>query len=85
MSKRLQVLLEDIEMAGLRAAAEGQQMTVAEWVRQALRKAMREQPVYDVRKKIEVVREAARHNYPAGEMDDMLREIDRGRQDGLEP
>lgn len=79
------MLLEDIEMAGLRAAAEGQQMTVAEWVRQALRKAMREQPVYDVRKKIEVVREAARHNYPAGEMDDMLREIDRGRQDGLEP
>ena len=85
MSKRLQVILEDAEMEGVRRVAGSQHMTVAEWVRQALRRAMKEQPLYDATKKIQVVREAARHSYPAGEIDDMLGEIARGQQVGLEP
>ncbi len=37
MSRRLQVLLEDAELRELPRAARAGRMTVAEWVRQALR------------------------------------------------
>ena len=84
MSKRLQVILEDGEMADLRRTARTQQLTVAEWVRQALRKAVREQPIYATGKKIQVVREAVRHTYPIGDIEEMLGEIARGQQNGLD-
>ncbi|HEX6314756.1 MAG TPA: hypothetical protein VFZ73_07850 [Gemmatimonadaceae bacterium] len=45
MSKRLQVLLEESELAEIRRAARLSRMTVAEWVRQALRRARREEPM----------------------------------------
>lgn len=81
MSKRLQVLLDDEEMAEVQEVAEACHLSVAEWVRQSLRQARREQPIYDSRTKIEVVREAVRHQYPAGEIGDMLGEIARGATD----
>ena len=64
--------------------AKNQQLTVAEWVRQALRKALWEQPIYATRKKIQVVREAVRHTYPIGDIEEMLGEIARGQQNGLD-
>ena len=78
MSTRLQVLLEDDEMAEVREVARAHHLTVAEWVRQALRQAKQEQPLYSAGTKIQVVREAARHKYPTGDIDDMLGEIARG-------
>jgi len=78
MSKRLQVLLDEHEMADLKRTAAAQHMTVAEWVRQALRKAQRERPVYEISRKIQVVREATKNNYPTGDIDEMLNDINRG-------
>lgn len=78
MSKRLQVLLDEAEMREIKRAAKLQRMTVAEWVRQALRAARRREPSTDARKKIEAVRTAARHSFPTGDVSQMLREIEQG-------
>ena len=75
MSKRLQVILDDKEMRDIHRTAKRQQMTVAEWVRQALRTARREVPLTDANKKLGVVRATARHDFPTGDIDQMLREI----------
>lgn len=84
MSTRLQVVIDDAELAEIQRVARAQHTTVSEWARQALRAARREQPVYDVSTKIQVVREAARHTYPTGDVDDMLGDIARGSTDGVE-
>jgi len=78
MSKRLQVLLEDREFREIRRIASGKRMTVAEWVRQALRAASRREPLGDADKKLGIVRAAARHAFPVGEIGDVLAEIERG-------
>lgn len=78
MSKRLQVLLEEAEMADVRRAARRQRMTTAEWVRQALRAARRAAPEGDPKKKLAVVRIAARHSFPSADIDEMLAQIERG-------
>lgn len=78
MSKRLQVLLEEAEMAEIRRAARLSRMTVAEWVRQALKRARKEEPVTDTKRKLAVVREAVRGSYPTADIDQMLAEIERG-------
>jgi hypothetical protein len=77
MSKRLQVLLGDAEFADIRRAARLNRMTVAEWVRQALRRARREEPTTDPRRKLAAVREGARASYPSPDIDQMLAEIER--------
>lgn len=83
MSQRLQVLLEESEFAEIRRAARRERMTVAEWVRQALRRARQAVPSGDPQRKLGVVREAARHAYPTAEMPRMLEEIEQGyRGDG---
>ena len=79
MSKRLQIVLDDEELARIREVAEAKHLTVAEWVRQALRAARQQAPVYDIEKKLQVVREAAGHTYPTADVDDMLDEISRGQ------
>jgi len=80
MSKRLQVILDDKEMREIQRTAQRQKMTVAEWVRQALRAARRQVPVTDTRKKLGVIRTAAQQGFPTGDIDQMLREIDQGYQ-----
>ena len=78
MSKRLQVLLPDRELAEIRQSARKQQMTMAEWVRQALRAARRIEPRVATRKKLDVVRAASRHAFPSPDVDQMIDEIERG-------
>ena len=78
MSKRLQVLLEESEFAEIRRAARLSRMTVADWVRQALRRARKEEPMTDAKRKVAVVREAARGAYPTADINQMLSEIERG-------
>jgi predicted 2-oxoglutarate/Fe(II)-dependent dioxygenase YbiX len=78
MSKRLQVLLDDAELREIQRMARAQRMTVAEWVRQALRAARRREPLGDVDKKIAVVRAAARHAFPTGDIEQILSEIEWG-------
>lgn len=78
MSKRLQVLLDEVEFQELRRAARRQRMTVAEWVRQALRGARRREPGRSADHKLDAVRAASRHELPTAEIGQMLKEIESG-------
>jgi hypothetical protein len=78
MSKRLQVILKDPEYREIQRAARSQRMSIAEWVRRALDLARSQEPAGGVSKKIEVIRAAARHEYPVSDIDGMLAEIERG-------
>jgi hypothetical protein len=78
VTKRLQVLLEESELREIRRIARAHRMTVAEWVRQALRVACRREPLGDAPKKLAVVRAGARHSFPTGEIGQVLAEIERG-------
>jgi hypothetical protein len=78
MSKRLQVLLDEAELRELRRAARAHGVTVAAWVRQALQSARRQQPLEAAAKKLAAVRAATGHALPTADIDQMLREIERG-------
>jgi hypothetical protein len=81
MSKRLQVLLDESELREIRHVARRHRMTVAEWVRQALRTARRSAPRSDASKKLQVVRAASEHAFPTADIDEMLRQLERGYLD----
>ena len=78
MTTRMQVLLEDDEFAEIREVAKRHRMTVAEWVRQALRRARRDEPSGDPRKKLAAIHAAGRGDYPTADIDQMLVEIEGG-------
>lgn len=78
MSKRLQVLLEDSEYARFSAQAGLRGLSLAEWVRHALRAASREEPQGSVSKKIAAIRASARYEFPTADIDRMLDEISAG-------
>jgi len=78
MTKRLQVLLDDVELAQIQELARRRRQTTAAWVRDALRKA-REETVYpDAARKLRAVREASAFSYPVADIEPMLDEIERG-------
>ena len=78
MTKRLQVLLEDDELAEIQELARRRRQTTAAWVREALRKA-REETVYpDAVRKLRAVREASAFAYPVADIEPLLDEIDLG-------
>ncbi len=78
MSKRLQVIIKDPEYREIQRVARSRHMSVAAWVRQALELARREEPIGAVVKKLEAVRLATQHQFPSGEIDEMLAEIEAG-------
>lgn len=78
MSKRLQVLLEDSELREIKRVAAQHRMTVAEWVRQALRQARAGVSTIPIERKLMVVREAMGHAYPTADIEQMNAEIERG-------
>lgn len=78
MAKRLQVILQDPEYREIQRAARSRQMSIAEWVRQALALARRREPVGDLGKKLEIIRAAAKHEFPTADIDTMLSEIEKG-------
>lgn len=53
-------------------------MTLAEWVRQALRRAGREEPLGSTDRKLAAVRTAAHHRFPTADIDQMLAEMASG-------
>jgi hypothetical protein len=81
MSKRLQVLLDEAELREIQRLARRKRVTVADWVREALRAARRSEGARAPGRKLEAIRQAVRHRYPAGDVDQMLREIERGYLD----
>jgi hypothetical protein len=78
MSKRLQVILGDAELRDIQRAARARRMTVAEWVRQALRAARRREPAADAGKKLARLRAATRHQFPTADIEQVLEEIELG-------
>jgi len=80
MAKRLQVILQDAEYRALQRAARSRHMSIAEWVRQALESARRQEPAGSVSRKLEAVRTATAHEFPVAHLDRMPAEIESGGQ-----
>ena len=78
MSKRLHVLFDDEEYLEIQAAAWRQRITVAEWVRRALRKSRNEYSA-TVEAKLRAIADASRHDYPTANIEVMIREVEAGR------
>ena len=78
MSKRLQVLLPEKEFAQIKAVAARRHLTVAEWVRQSLRRAYLNEPSTDKDRKMAAVRKAVVNEFPTGDVEQMNAEIQRG-------
>ena len=78
MSKRMQVLFEEEEMEQMRQCAGQQAMTLSDWVRRALRDAVRRTPAAQSDHKLEAIRAATAHEFPTADIDQMLDEIKRG-------
>ena len=77
MSKRLQVLYDNEEYLKIQASARRCRMTVAEWVRQALRRARQNHPA-TVEAKLAAVSEAASREFTTADIDAMFRKIEAG-------
>jgi hypothetical protein len=67
-------------MADIRRLARRERVAVGEWVRRALRDARADKPVLDAETKLKAVRRAAEHSFPSGDVEQILREIERGYQ-----
>lgn len=78
MSKRLQVLFEEDELREIQETARQERLTVAEWVRQALREVRRQRPRSNLESKRAAIRRAVGHSAPTAEIDKMLAEIEEG-------
>ena len=65
--------------------ARSRHLSLAEWVRQALALARRREPLGDVGKKLDVIRAAARHDYPVSDISRMLAEIEKGYASDTQP
>ena len=79
MTKRIQVLIEEQEYLEIQAIARRRRMTVSEWVRRALRKAMDDQPG-TAEAKLRAIADASRHSYPTADIEAMLSEIEARQQ-----
>jgi len=85
MTKRLQVLLPDPEYREIQKIARSRRVSIAQWVREALHAAKREEPLGDVSNKLEALRAAAKFEFPTGEIEQMLAEIEQGYLSGDKP
>lgn len=70
--------MADPDYREIQRAARSRRMSLAQWVRQALELARRQEPLGNVEKKLDAVRSAARHEYPSGDIGSMLSEIEKG-------
>ena len=78
MTKRLQVLMDEAELAEIRRAARRERLSVAEWVRSALRRAQAADALRPAAEKLRAVRAGTQHEFPTGSIEEMLAEIERG-------
>jgi hypothetical protein len=85
MTKRLQVIFQDPEYREIQRVARSRHMSIAEWVRQALELARREEPTQEFSKKLETIRAAAKYEFPVRDIDGMLEEIEQGYRSGDQP
>lgn len=74
----MQVLVDEPELRRMRQVARQKGLTLAEWVRQSLRRALRQEPDGDIDRKLGHVRAAVQHEFPAPDIEQMLAEIEKG-------
>ena len=79
MDMYLQVSLSEEEYGDLKAIASWRGQSVDDWARDALLKARNEQS-HTVESKLKAIAEAAKHSFPSGDIEDMLAEMEAGRQ-----
>ncbi|HEV2521407.1 MAG TPA: ribbon-helix-helix protein, CopG family [Candidatus Acidoferrales bacterium] len=78
MSKRLQVTLSDSDYREIQRLARSRNISTAEWVRQALGLARRREQASRAGMKLAVIRAAVEHEFPSGDIESMLEEIENG-------
>jgi iron-sulfur cluster repair protein YtfE (RIC family) len=80
MAKRIQVVLNDAEYREIQQNATLQNVSITEWIQQALRSAFRKEfhSRISPKQKLEAVRSAAKHSFPTSEIEDMLAQIEQG-------
>jgi hypothetical protein len=78
VTKRLQVLLDDVELRMIQRLARRERLTTAEWVRRRLREGAAAGDRPDTASKLAAIHAAYRYEAPAPEIDQMLEEIERG-------
>ena len=79
MSRQLHVLLDEDEHKKIQRIARRQRVTVTEWVRAALRKAVIEHRK-SVAAKLRAIEDASQHRFPTADIDVMLTEVQFGRR-----
>ena len=72
------MILKDPEYREIQRVARSRHMSLAEWVRQVLDLARRQEPLGSIGKKLEIIQRAAQHDYPVGDIDGILAEIEAG-------
>lgn len=72
------MILQDPEYREIQRVARSRRMSIAEWVRQALAVARRQEPLGNLSQKLEAIRAASRHSFPTADIDTMLAEIESG-------
>ena len=72
------MILQDPEYREIQRLARSRRMSLAEWVRQALDLARRREPMGNAGKKLQSIRAAVRCDFPTGDIDAMLDEIESG-------
>ncbi len=77
--------MDEVEFQEIRRAACARKLTVAAWVREAIRAAHRGESVPDPDKKLAVVRAAVRHDFPTADVEQMIAEIEMGCSRGGQP
>ena len=70
--------MDEAELREYRRLAKREGLTLAEWVRQRLRRARREEPLTETSRKLAAIRAAAAHAFPTADIDQMLAEIESG-------
>ena len=78
MTKRLQVLLDDGELRQIQGLAKDRRMTTAAWVRESLRSTIESETRVDLDKKLGAIRRAIGHDFPSGDIDRLLADIEGG-------
>lgn len=77
MSRTVQVPFDETEFLEIREMADRKRLTLAEWIRAAVHSVRPRKP-RAAQRKLEAVNSAARHSFPAADIDQMLAEIEQG-------
>lgn len=74
----MQVLLSEDELETFRRAARAERMSLSDWVRSALRDVAAGRSTVHPDERIAAIRNAAKHEFPAPDIEQMLAEIESG-------